>query len=133
MLNSGDKEQVFAAAMEIVGALQQPDPPFESTKAVRNAWRAYTALADEFNDPGRFTALIGYEYTTRGGFNLHRNVIFRDGASIVNQMLPFSQFDSQNPEDLWKVLDAFQKSPTGGDVLASPHNGNLDRMQTIKG
>ena len=133
MLNSGDKEQVFAAAMEIVGALQQPDPPFESTKAVRNAWRAYTALADEFNDPGRFTALIGYEYTTRGGFNLHRNVIFRDGASIVNQMLPFSQFDSQNPEDLWKVLDAFQKSPTGGDVLASPHNGNLDRIQTIKG
>jgi hypothetical protein len=124
-LNSGDKKKVFATAMEIVGALQKPDPPFESTKAVRNAWRAYTALADKYNDPGHFSAIIGYEYTTRGGFNLHRNVLFRDGADIVNQILPFSQFDSQNPEDLWKVLDAYQKSPTGGDVLAIPHNGNL--------
>jgi hypothetical protein len=125
MLNSGDKDTVFSAAMEIVGSLQQPDPPFESNKAVRNAWRAYTALADRYNDPGRFSAIIGYEYTTLGGFNLHRNVLFRDGANIANLMLPFSQFDSQNPEDLWRVLDTFQKSPTGGDVLAIPHNGNL--------
>jgi hypothetical protein len=125
MLQSGDREKVFDAAMEIVGSLQQPDPPFESTKAVRNAWRAYTALADRYNDPGRFSTIIGYEYTTRGGFNLHRNVLFRDGADIANQMLPFSQFDSQNPEDLWRMLDTFQSAATGGDVLAIPHNGNL--------
>jgi hypothetical protein len=125
MLNTGKKETMFAAAMEIVGALQKPDPPFASDKSVRNAWRAYTALADRYNDPGRFSAIIGYEYTTRGGFNLHRNVLFRDGSYVANQMLPYSQFDSQNPEDLWKALDAFQKTPTGGDVLTIPHNGNL--------
>ncbi|MCP4897089.1 MAG: DUF3604 domain-containing protein, partial [bacterium] len=123
-LKTGDKNKMFATAMEIVGALSKPDPPFKTEKIVRKAWREYTALAEKFNDPGRFTALIGYEYTTRGGFNLHRNVIFRGDASMANQTIPFSQFDSQNPEDLWKALDAFEKR-TGADVLAIPHNGNL--------
>jgi hypothetical protein len=123
-LKSGNKETMFATAMEIVASLQQPDPPFKSDDAVRNAWRAYTDLADRYNEPGRFTALIGYEYTTRGGFNLHRNVIFRGDASVANQMIPFSQFDSQNPEDLWKALDEF-RDRTGAQVLAIPHNGNL--------
>lgn len=123
-LKSGDDETKFATAMEIVAALQQPEPPFKSDEAVRNAWREYTALADRYNEPGRFTALIGYEYTTRGGFNMHRNVIFRGDARIANQTLPFSQFDSQNPEDLWRALDEF-RNKTGAEVLAIPHNGNL--------
>ncbi len=123
-LKSGNKDTMFATAMEIVAALQQPDPPFESDAAVRNAWKAYTALADRYNEPGRFTALIGYEYTTRGGFNLHRNVIFRGDASVANQTIPFSQFDSQNPEDLWKSLDKF-RDRTGAQLLVIPHNGNV--------
>ena len=124
MLKTGDKEAMFNTAMEIVASLQKPDPPFESTDIVRDAWKDYTALADKYNEPGRFTAVIGYEYTTRGGFNLHRNVLFRGDATEANQTLPFSQFDSQNPEDLWMALDEFEKR-TGGDVLAIPHNGNL--------
>jgi hypothetical protein len=123
-LKSGDKEKMFATAMEIVGALSKPEPPFKTDKIVRDAWQEYTALADRYNEPGRFSAIIGYEYTTRGGFNLHRNVLFRGDASMANQTLPFSQFDSQNPEDLWKALDNFEKR-TGADVLAIPHNGNL--------
>jgi hypothetical protein len=123
-LKSGDKKQQFATAMEIVGALSKPEPPLDTNKIVRDAWQDYTALADKYNEPGRFTAIIGYEYTTRGGYNLHRNVLFRDDALVANQTLPFSQFDSQNPEDLWKALDAFEKR-TGADVLAIPHNGNL--------
>jgi len=124
MLKTGDKDKMFDTAMEIVAALQKPDPPFESGDIVRDAWRDYTALADRYYEPGRFTAMIGYEYTTRGGFNLHRNVLFRGDASEANQTLPFSQFDSQNPEDLWSALDEFEKR-TGADVLAIPHNGNL--------
>ena len=108
----------------IIASLRKPDPPFASEKAVRNAWKTYTALADRYNEPGRFSAIIGFEYTTRGGFNLHRNVLFRGDASVANQMMPFSQFDSQNPEDLWKALDEFEKN-TGADVLAIPHNGNV--------
>ena len=123
-LKSGDKQKMFATAMEIVAALNKPDPPFDTSKIVRSAWRDYIALADRYNEPGRFSAIIGYEYTTRGGYNLHRNVLFRGDASVARQTLPFSQFDSQNPEDLWKALDKFEQQ-TGADVLAIPHNGNL--------
>jgi len=124
VLKSGDKEKMFATAMEIVGALNKPDPPFRTDRLVRKAWHRYTALADRYNEPGRFSAIIGYEYTTRGGFNLHRNVLFRNDSSFANRTIPFSQFDSQNPEDLWKALEKYQKE-VGGDVLAIPHNGNL--------
>jgi len=123
-LMSGDTDRIFATAMEIVASLSKKDPPFESDKAVRNAWNVYTALADRYNDPGRFSAIIGFEYTTMGGNNLHRNVLFRGDASEANRLVPFSQFDSQNPEDLWRFLDGFQKD-TGAEVLAIPHNGNL--------
>ena len=123
-LKSGDKKTQFATLMEIVGALNKKDPPFDTIKITKNAWKEYTALADRYNDPGRFSAIIGYEYTSRGGYNLHRNVLFRGDASVANQTLPFSQFDSQNPEDLWKALDQFEQK-TGADVLAIPHNGNL--------
>jgi hypothetical protein len=133
MLKTGDRDQIFAAAMEIVASLQKKDPPFESTKTVRSAWQAYTALADRYNEPGRFTALIGYEWTAIGGFNLHRNVVFRGDASVANQTVPFSQFDSQNPEDLWRALAAFEKT-SGAQVLAIPHNGNLSngRMFSVE-
>ena len=124
MLMTDDRDQIFAAAMEIVASLQQPDPPIESDKSVKNAWHEYTALADKYNEPGRFTTLIGWEWTALGGFNLHRNVIFRGGSSVANQTVPYSQFDSQNPEDLWRFLSEFQ-ADTGAEVLAIPHNGNL--------
>jgi hypothetical protein len=123
-LTSGDYERAFATAMEIVDSLSKKEPPIASDQIVRDAWRKYTELADRYNEPGRFTAIIGYEYTTRGGYNLHRNVLFRGDASAANQTRPFSQFDSQNPEDLWRSLDELQKT-TGNRVLAIPHNGNL--------
>ena len=124
MLKGGDPDLTFKAAMEIVASLSQPDPPIESDKLVRDAWRDYTALADRYNEPGRFTALIGWEWTALGGFNLHRNVIFRGDASVANQTVPFSQFDSQNPEDLWRFMAEFEAN-TGAELLAIPHNGNL--------
>ena len=124
MLKSGDRDTIFATAMEIVASLQQPEPPFKSDAIVRDAWKDYTALADRYNEPGKFSAIIGYEYTTRGGFNMHRNVLFRGDAADANQTVPFSQFDSQNPEDLWKALAQFEDE-SGADVLAIPHNGNL--------
>jgi hypothetical protein len=132
-LKSGDNDKVFATAMEIVASLSGKVPPIKSDKAVKNAWQAYTALADKYNEPGRFSAIIGWEYTTMGGNNLHRNVLFRGDASVANRTLPFSQFDSQNPEDLWKFLADFE-ARTGAEVLAIPHNGNLSngRMFSVE-
>jgi hypothetical protein len=133
MLKSGDEDKAFAAAMEIVDSLSKPEPPIENEAAVRSAWQQYTALADRYNEPGRFSAIIGFEYTTMGGFNLHRNVLFRGDASVANRTVPFSQFDSQNPEDLWRYLADLEQR-TGASVLAIPHNGNLSngRMFTVE-
>jgi hypothetical protein len=132
-LSSGDRGRIFTTAMEIVGSLSGDVPPIKNDKAVRSAWQAYTALADRYNDPGVFTAMIGFEWTAIGGYNLHRNVLFRGDASVANQTLPFSQFDSKNPEDLWDYMAEFE-ARTGSDVLAIPHNGNLSngRMFTVE-
>lgn len=132
-LQSGNNDTIFATAMEIVGSLSGDVPPIKSDKAIRNAWQAYTALADKYNDPGHFTTLIGYEWTAIGGYNLHRNVIFRDDASVANRTVPYSQYDSKNPEALWQHLGELERQ-FGTDVIAIPHNGNLSngRMFTVE-
>ena len=92
---------------------------------LRSFWERNNAIAEKYNDPGHFTALIGYEWSSNtAGNNLHRVVVFRDNAEKTNQVIPFSAFDSDNPENLWKALDAYEQK-TGGSVLAIPHNGNL--------
>jgi hypothetical protein len=96
-----------------------------SERLARPVWQSNTEMADRYNDPGRFTALIGYEWTSNnGGNNLHRVVIFRDNKEKADTIIPFSAFDSEDPAKLWKFLDGYQEK-TGGEVLAIPHNGNL--------
>ena len=84
--------------------------------------------AEEYNDPGQFTAFIGFEWTSliKGG-NMHRVVVYRDGASKAEQMVAYTTtppLGSPDPMDLWTWLTAFEDK-TGGDVLAIAHNGNL--------
>ena len=101
------------------------DPLKEMTTLATSMWQRLTAAAEKYNEPGRFTALIGYEWTsTPDGNNLHRNVIFRDGKDKADQIVPFSQYDSVDPEDLWNWMADYEKK-TGGRLLAIPHNGNL--------
>ncbi|GAB5452011.1 MAG: DUF3604 domain-containing protein [Halioglobus sp.] len=116
-------ELVSAQAQGTLPAVIQ-DP--ESVGPVMNSvWQAYTQTAERFNEPGRFTAMIGYEWTSvPGGNNLHRNVLFRDGKDLADQMLPFSAWQSEDPEALWAWMEKYEEK-TGGSVLAIPHNGNL--------
>ena len=85
-----------------------------------------TTIAEKYNEPGRFTAFIGYEWTSNagGGDNLHRNIIYRDNKDKADKVLPYTTFQSENPEDLWKWMTEWEKT-TGGKILAIPHNGNL--------
>ena len=99
-----------------------------NTRAYKNAWEDNIAAADEYNEPGQFTALIGYEWTSNtGGNNLHRNVIFRDDGEKAAQVVPYTTmqpFGSDNPRDLWTWMQNYEDK-TGGSVLAIAHNGNL--------
>jgi Protein of unknown function (DUF3604) len=89
------------------------------------AWHGYIDTAERFNEPGKFTALIGWEWTAQpGGGNLHRVIFTPDGADIAKKFMPFSQLESEKPEKLWAWLDATNKS-TGADFVAIPHNSNL--------
>jgi hypothetical protein len=121
------------AAIEIIVAFSQGTFPKSllyapGSPAYRSAWRQTIEAAEGANDPGRFTAFIGYEWTSNtGGNNLHRNVIFRDGAARASLVEPFTVYPplgSDNPRDLWKWMTAYEDK-TGGDVLAIAHNGNL--------
>ncbi len=106
------------------GMLPGVDPLNEPTVNA-NIWQRQVDTADQFNKPGYFTALIGYEWTmTKDAKNLHRVVIFKDDASKAGQIVPFSSFDSGDPEDLWAFLQDYEES-TGGDAMAIPHNANL--------
>ena len=100
----------------------------DNPKITRTVWDRQVAFAEKYNDPGRFTALIGFEWTSINNMdnpsNLHRVVFFKDGGDKAGKVLPFSTFDSEDPEKLWEYMEAYEKD-TGGTVMAIPHNGNL--------
>ena len=103
--------------------------PIKDPKVVgpimKTVWQEYLDTAEKFNDPGRFTAMIGYEWTSvPGGNNLHRNILFRDNKDKASQVMPFSAWQSEDPEKLWEWMAKYEEK-TGGRMLAIPHNANL--------
>jgi hypothetical protein len=135
MKKGGDA--AWSTVLEMCVALQTGKAAFRDPKIERSVWDRAIDAASEYNQPGTFTAFNGYEYSsTLGGNNLHRVVIFRDGPDRVKQVLPFSTFDSPDPEDLWAYMAGYEKK-TGGSILAIPHNPNLSNgvmfAETVKG
>jgi hypothetical protein len=125
--------QGAAAAIDIItsfgkGAISKAIFPVPGTTAFQGAWEEVIKAAEEANNPGRFTAFIGFEWTSNtGGNNLHRNIIFRDNASKASLVEPYTTqkpLGSDNPRDLWKWMSGYEEK-TGGHVLAIAHNGNL--------
>ena len=102
--------------------------PFPGTSAYRSAWSEVIKAADDSNEPGKFTAFIGFEWTSNtGGNNLHRNIIFRDNgakASLVEPYTTLPPLGSSDPRDLWKWM-AYCEEKSGAQILAIAHNGNL--------
>jgi hypothetical protein len=125
--------QGVGVALELIGKFSQGQMPEAliyrpDSAAYRSAWTATVDAAERYNDPGRFTAFIGYEWTSLvKGNNMHRVVVYRDGRDKGGQLVPFTTYPPQgstNPRDLWKWLKRYEAT-TGGEVLAIPHNGNL--------
>ena len=113
--------------VEFVTSINHPDPQRDAyPTALKSAiWSDVARTADEFNNPGIFTAFSAYEWTAMyAGNNLHRCVILKDDADTVSRWIPYSAQSSSNPEDLWAALLEYEET-TGGEALSIPHNGNL--------
>jgi Protein of unknown function (DUF3604) len=128
-------EESLQAKKEAVAAQASKSLPkvFMEPKWMKSAWERTVDIMEKYNEPGKFTAFIAYEWTSNGenGQNLHRNVIFRDGADKTRATPPLTTFQSAvpgragtDPESLWKWLTDWE-AKTGGKVLAIPHNANM--------
>jgi hypothetical protein len=130
MMRAGG-EQARAATSEVIGAQSTgtlPEPitnPKVAGPLMMSAWKRAVTIADQYYEPGKFTTIVGFEWTPLpGGDNLHRNVLLRDGAGKADQMFPFTSWQSEDPEQLWAWMKTYEQK-TGGRALAIPHNGNL--------
>jgi hypothetical protein len=132
MVQAGGQKGVEAAVEIIIAFSQNTFPPalasLPGDPAYRSAWEEVIDAAEKYNQPGEFTAFIGYEWTSNtGGNNLHRVLIYRDGGNRAGLLEPYTTLaplGSDNPRDLWKWMESYQEK-TGGRLLAIAHNGNL--------
>lgn len=123
LIRSGDGAELirqFAAVLAGEGNANRLPDSFR-----KSVWETATKVADRFNRPGEFTTFSAYEWSSQpGGNNLHRVVLFGDGADKVSRIVPFSSQESDDPERLWDALADYENL-TGGSVLAIPHNSNV--------
>ena len=130
LIKAGKVEEAITELLVAFATVGFPEPMqyLPGTTAYRSTWKRIIDAAEGANEPGRFTALIGYEWTSLvEGNNLHRNVIYRDGGDVAGQIVPYTTerpLGSPDPRDLWNWMANYEKK-TGGDVLAIAHNGNV--------
>ena len=122
---TGNEDDLMEAFRSMLNDAATGKSQFTSDDATRSIWNKFLHTAEKFNIPGKFTALTGFEWTSMpDGNNIHRVVIFADDVDRTSQVLPYTVFDSSDPEDLWNYLEMYEEK-TGGSVLAIPHNGNV--------
>ncbi len=122
---NGGPESAMKAFGKLLSYTEIGKDPFSDIDMAGSIWPDFVELADTYNQPGVFTAMTGFEWTSQpNGNNLHRIVVFADGADKTSRVRPFSLFDSQDPADLWDYMENYE-ALTGGRVFAHVHNGNL--------
>lgn len=127
MFAEGKSIEVFGEMIGQVNKVTPVNPELVNDDISRSIWGEIMSAADHHNDPGKFTAFMGWEWSsTPGGANLHRVIILREGREKGEQFIPFSALDSDKPEDLWKWLDD-TSTKTGANLLAIPHNSNISQ------
>ena len=126
LINSTNTDDQNKAASEVIASIESAKPTgpfvdFVSPKIIRSNWKRHVDTANKYNKPGEFTTLIAFEWTSiPDSQNMHRNVFFRDNTGPE---VPYSSFDSVDPEDLWTYLEIQRNA--GHENFAIPHNGNV--------
>ena len=129
ILRSKSEKEYNVGANKLLGAKSTHGKNYNVDEAfTRQVWKGVVAIAERHNDPGKFTTFAGYEYSSSG---LHRNVIYGGSPEDTLKTIPFSRFDSDNPEDLWAYLEKYREQ-TGSGVISIPHNSNLSRGNMFK-
>jgi hypothetical protein len=124
MIKQGKGIDVF---QEFLGSINRNESikDFDSPEIRQSIWQTSTDIAEQYNEPGKFTTLIGWEWTsTPGGNNLHRVVFSRNDADTAQKYTPFSSLDSNRPEQLWQWLDT-TAAQHNTDFVSIPHNSNI--------
>jgi hypothetical protein len=104
-----------------------PYADLNSDSVRQSVWNGIVESAERHNEPGKFTSLIGWEWSSLpGGANLHRIVFMKEDGDVAKRFVPYSAFDSDKPEDLWHWLDQTEQQ-TGASFVAIPHNGNVSK------
>ena len=118
-LQAKDPSAVQTILHSILTSTAMPD--YVSPTLLADNWQRYVKIANKYNDPGKFTTLIAFEWTSiPNGRNMHRNVFFRNDTG---PKAPYSAFDSFHPEDLWTYQEVQRNE--GNENFAIPHNGNV--------
>jgi hypothetical protein len=127
MFAEGKSIEVFGELIAQVNKVAPINPDLGNEEVSRSVWGEIMAAADRHNEPGKFTAFMGWEWSsTPGGANLHRVVVMREGKEKGEQFIPYTSLDSDKPEDLWKWLDN-TTAKTGANFIAIPHNSNISQ------
>ncbi len=120
------KAPVNPGADPVLDPNNELNTPFGNVdKMSRTAWNDIVDIADRHNDPGKFTTLIGWEWSSIPvGANLHRVVMSPNGGDAAKSYLPFGSDQSQYPQDLWNWLEKTAQD-SGSEFIAIPHNSNI--------
>ena len=127
MFADGKAIEVFGELIAQINKVTPINPDLGNEEVSRSVWGEIMSAADRHNEPGKFTAFMGWEWSsTPGGANLHRVVVMREGKEKGEQFIPYTSLDSDKPEDLWKWLDN-TTAKTGANFIAIPHNSNISQ------
>ncbi|MDH3663531.1 MAG: DUF3604 domain-containing protein [Alphaproteobacteria bacterium] len=124
MIADGEGTKVFFELVETVNS-NEPIADLNTEELRTTIWAESFTAAEKHNQPGQFTAFIGWEWSSiPQGQNLHRIVFMPEGADVAEQFIPFSAFDSDVESEFWAWLDE-TSARTGANFVAIPHNGNI--------
>ncbi len=123
MIASGDPKQGAKAFQTIITSVSAGHPIdyLMDKKTMSSVWEKQKAVANKHYEPGKFTTLIAFEWTSiPNGQNMHHNVFFRDdkGPETI-----FSSLDSVRREDLWTYQEV--QRAMGHENFSISHNANV--------